>query len=112
MTVIISIGESMKSNYSENKTRLEFAKESATLLLRQKLLFNPNDHFSLIVIGSEDQTDFNYPNIKYLKSLGPAGLETFDQINKIEINESETEGDCKQHKLSISFSDKKHRICN
>lgn len=85
----------MKANYTDNKTRLDFAKESATLLLRQKLLFNPNDHFSLIVIGSEDQTDMNYQNIKFLKSLGPGGLETFEQINNIQVNEGETEGDSK-----------------
>lgn len=85
----------MNEAYNEDQSRLEFSKESASLLLRQKLLFSSNDHFSVLLLGSENSDDYDKQNIQYIKSMDVPELETFDVIRNIKSNENGNKGDCK-----------------
>jgi hypothetical protein len=84
----------MNSNIAEGQTKLEFSKDSASLLLRQKLLFNPKDHVSLVVIGSEESTESEFPNVSFIKSLDVPEIDTFQIIKNIQPFE-DNKGDCK-----------------
>lgn len=95
VSIIISVANSMKEIYKEQKTKIQFAKESAQLLLRQKLLFNSKDHFSICLLGSNETTDPVYENVSFIKSLDIPEIETFEKINLIEVNNNEPCGDCK-----------------
>ncbi len=84
----------MKEPYDETTSKLEFSKESASLLLRQKLLFSSNDHFSVMLLGSADSEDNDKPNISYVKSMDIPEIQTFNTIREIQA-ESGNKGDRK-----------------
>lgn len=71
----------MTDKYDEKSSKLDFAKESANLLLRQTLLFNPNHHFSVVLHDSSGSADF-------IKSMDIADLDTFHILNSIHPTES------------------------
>lgn len=95
----------MKNEYNidNNKTysKIDFAKETATLLLRQKLLFNHKDHFSIILIGTDDQSVPKYDNVAFIKYLEKPEISTFEIINSIEASNT-NKGDCKIIKILLS----------
>ena len=92
VNIIINVGESMEEKYDDLSTKLEFSKESAILLLRQKLLFSSNDHFSVLLLGSDLTEDEHYQNCRYIKSQDKAELETLKVLKSIK-SESGNNGD-------------------
>lgn len=79
----------MSESYDEKNSKLDFAKESSNLLLRQTLLFTPNHHFSVVLHDSNETVDF-------IKSLDIADLDTFKILNSIEpsSNTEEKKDNC------------------
>ena len=92
----------MNEMYDESTSKIEFSKESACLLLRQKLLFSSNDHFSIMLLGSSNSEDHERPNISYVKSMDIPEIQTFNTIREIQA-ESDNKGDCKKNSKIINF---------
>ncbi len=91
--IILSTNPSMNEPLND-KTKIDFAKESASLLLRQKLLFNQKDHFSIFLFGCED-IDNDISNAGFIKSMDIPEIETFEKIKGIEANPLSNSSDSK-----------------
>ncbi len=61
------------------------------------MLFNPKDNVGIILKGAENEEEANndFEGIKIHRKLDFPTIKLFDDLDRIEANEDDTQGDCK-----------------